>query len=691
MKAGRLRVGLWLGLAALISSLDVLGVSFPLTWRWSNPCPHGNDIIDVAYTNQFWIQVAEQGQIYTSGDQNTWIPRDSHTMRDLRAVTFFNGQIVIVGESGTVVSGPSATQLTVIDLGSSDWLEGVAASSQWAVAVGDNGAVYTSADGRAWQRQSTPFNDWLRSVAYGTPGGIGMFVTVGEAGFVAASSDGVHWQTQTRLTTGNLNRAAWFSGEFWALGDVGAAFESSSGKTWQPAATGATNILNAFAGWDSMRLVAGDEEVRLRGAKPPWSNELDVSKASPPPVWTYLSASADTNSFLLCGRTGMMVEGVLATNNSTAWFPISDSLRNWLWDIKRFPNLYLAVGDLATLLSSLDGITWQAELPPDAATNSIFLGVGGKTNLAVAVGNAGTIITSLDGQVTVISTNTDGTLATNLVSTLGISWQAVLPRPTTNDLQGVTVFNNQVVVSGGSGTILTSSNALVWQAQKTPTTSFLSSLEPFPGGLVAVGRGGTILTSPDAVRWTARSTHTTNWIYRVRYLGGKLIATGQNGTILTSTDGAVWSAQNSGSSHWLNDVQWIDNLYFVVGDQGTVLTSPDASTWTDRGTITRKSLFGAANDSGMLVTVGTEGVILRTQVVPFDTPVTIMSYPTRPQDSVFLFAGRIGQRFTLDRSTNLSSWLPGLVLEIDNSGTLLHVDDGTNSPARQFFRTTGQP
>jgi hypothetical protein len=170
-----------------------------------------------------------------------------------------------------------------------------------------------------------------------------------------------------------------------------------------------------------------------------------------------------------------------------------------------------------------------------------------------------------------------------------------------------------------------------------------------------------------------------------------LIATGQNGTILTSPDGAVWSAQNSGSSHWLNDVQWIDNLYFVVGDQGTVLTSPDASTWTDRGTITGKSLFGAANDSGMLVTVGTEGVILRTQVVPFDTPVTILSYPARPQDSVFLFAGRIGQRFTLDRSTNLSSWLPGSVLEIDNSGTLLHVDDGTNSPARQFFRTTGKP
>ena len=691
MKAGQLRTGAWLGLAVLTSSLEVLGVSFPLTWRWSNPWPHGNNIIDIAYTNQFWIQVAEQGQIYTSGDAVTWTPRDSHTTRDLRAVTFFNDQIVIVGESATVVSGPSADELTVIDLGSSDWLEGVTASSQLAVAVGDNGAVYTSADGRSWQRQSTTFTDWQRSVAYGTPGGTGMFVTVGEAGFVAASSDGVHWQTQARLTSANLNRVAWLGGEFWALGDSGAAFESSSGKKWAPTVTGATNILNAFAGWASMRLVAGDEELRLRLGTPSWSNELDPTKPSPPPVWTYLSGSADTNSFLLCGRTGMIVEGAVATNNSTTWTPISDSLRNWLWDIRRFPNLYLTVGDLATIQSSLDGITWDTELPPDAATNSIFLGIGGKTNLAVVVGNAGTIITSLNGQVIVVSTNTDGTLATNLVSTLGINWQAVVPRPTTNDLQGITVFNNQFVVSGGSGTILTSSDALVWKAQKTSTASFLSSLESFPGGLVAVGRGGTILTSPDALSWTTRSAQTTNWIYRVRYLGGKLIAVGQNGTILTSADGAAWTTQNSGSSNWLNDVQWIGNLYFVVGDQGTVLTSPDATTWTDRGTITGKSLFGAANDGGMLVTVGTEGIILRTQVVPFDTPVTFLSYPTRSQDNVFLFAGQVGQRFTLDRSSNLISWLPSQVLEIDTSGTLLHLDDGTNSPSRQFFRTTAQP
>jgi len=131
---------------------EVGAVNFPLTWRWSNPFPHGNNIIDVAGTDGFWIQVAERGQLYTSGDLFNWTPRDSHTTRALRAVTFFRDQILISAESGTVVVGPSADELQVIDLNSSDWLEGIAASGQKAVAVGDNGAIYTSSDATHWLR-----------------------------------------------------------------------------------------------------------------------------------------------------------------------------------------------------------------------------------------------------------------------------------------------------------------------------------------------------------------------------------------------------------------------------------------------------------------------------------------------------------------------------------------------------------
>jgi photosystem II stability/assembly factor-like uncharacterized protein len=207
-----------------------LSAATPLSWHWSNPFPHGNNIIDVAHLNGSWIQVAERGQIYTSVDLINWTRQPSHTTSALRSVSLFKGLILISGENGKILSGPSASALDLIDLSTSDWLEGIAASPQLAVAVGDNAAIYTSQDGKNWQRRTPPFNDWLRGVAYGTPGGVGTFVAIGEDGFVATSTDGLNWQPRPRLSSADLNRVVWSNGEFWVAGDSGAAFQSSSGS-----------------------------------------------------------------------------------------------------------------------------------------------------------------------------------------------------------------------------------------------------------------------------------------------------------------------------------------------------------------------------------------------------------------------------------------------------------------------------
>jgi hypothetical protein len=686
--------------ARIIISFCVLGfieasvsaATLPLAWRWSNPYPHGNNIIDMAYANGLAVQVAERGQIYTSADSQSWIPRDSHTTAALRAVTFFNGRIIITGENGTVLYADSPNDFKLVSLGTADWLEGVAASPSLVVAVGDNAAIYTSGNGITWQRRTAPFNNWLRGVAFGTPAGVGMFVAVGETGLVATSSDGVSWQTRATGTSEDLNRVRWANGQFWAVGNSGKSFVSDFGINWQSVNSGATNILYDAAGAAGSRLLVGDAEVRLLEGRGSWSNELDSSKQLPPPEWTYLSALWDGTNYLLGGRTGMIVEGI-KTNNTTSptfWLPIAESLRNWLWDIKRMPGLYLTVGDRATIMSSLDGIDWVQELAPDSASGSILLGVGGSTNLAVAVGSGGTIIISPDDRQDVVTTNPDGTKTTNQVSTLGIIWSGIEPRPTASDLQGVTTFGNQFVVSGAAGTILTSPDARNWTRRTTPTSLFLSSVESFPGGLVAVGDDGIILTSSDGIVWTARPSGTTNWIYRVRYLGGRLIAVGQNGTLFTSANGINWSSQNSSTTRWLNDVQFIDNTYIIVGTHGTVLASSDAVNWMSIGTISEKSLYGAAQDNaGQLITVGIEGVILRSQVIPQTTPVTFLDFPRNATQNRFVFSGQPGQRFTLDRSTDLKAWTVGPELEIiDNSGLLPHDDNGINAPSLQFFRTT---
>jgi hypothetical protein len=652
----------------------------PLTWRWSNPKPHGNDIFDFAAIDGNYVQVCDRGRIYVSDDLAFWRSLPSPTTRALRAIAVFQNQVIITGENGTALRGDLVNGFSLVDLGTTDWLEGVAASPTVLVAVGDNAAIYTSSDGANWQRRSPPFSNWLRSVAYGS----GRFVTVGETGLIATSSDGVSWARRSvpGNPTAHFNKVAWLHDRFWVASDpfrlVGRTFtalNSTDGTSWQAIETGSTNSMFAVAGLsDGTRLLAGEGDVRLReGANGIWVSEVAASKVAPAPVATYYNALAAGTNFLIGGRAGLVALG----NNPGPsagfnWFQLDDSFRVWLWDVMRAPNFYIAVGDPGIVMTSDDGIDWALEVLPPEVLSTVFLGVGGTINRFVAVGSAGAIIHSADGA----------------------TWTVVTPRPVANDLQGVTALGDLLVVTGGGGAVLTSSDGASWVKRTTPTANFLSGVTAFPGGLVAVGDNGTILTSADGTSWTARASGTANWIYRVRHLGERLIAVGQNGTILTSTNGTDWKAQASGTTAWLNDSAYIDRTWFVIGNNGTLLASTNATDWTHPGTITDKSLFGLATNNGQLLAVGLEGAVLRSQVVPHTTPVNIHRYTHTVSNGevndAFLFVGQPDQTFTLEKALDLTSWTPGPTLELqDSSGTLLYleVSSAAKAPPTRFHRT----
>lgn len=690
-----------------------------LVWRWSNPAPHGNNVVDMGYFNGLAVQVAERGQIYTSSDFQNWTPRDSHTTNSLQAVTSFGGRILIAGANGTMVYSDDGADFAYTNLNTTDWLVGAAASPNLAVAVGDNAAIYTSLDGASWQQQAQPPQvaaSWLLSVAYGG----GTFVTVGEGGYIATSSNGTNWTRRAAplanpTFTNDLNRVVWIeSGSgpnplttsgFWAVSNGGRAiYSTNNGVTWHlVSGLGSTNALYAAAGNDHTRLLGGELDVRLgtplaNGMV--WTGQTGSSLLSAP-EWTYYTALWETNgssSYWLAGDTGMLVEGY-ATNNTYNWRLPFYSPRDWLWDVTTVNGLYVAVGDHARIMTSDNGVDWSIEQVPSnysiSSTNTVFFGIGGHTNLLLAVGNQGSVAVSSNLFTAVVTTNFDGSLATNQVSNLGVIWSA-LPAPTTNDLHGVGVFTNQIFTVGGNGTILKYNGGVNWTRMAAPTTAYLSSVESFAGGLVAVGDGGTVLTSPNGTSWTKvnLSPPTTNWLYRVRCLNGTLVAIGENGTILTSADGANWIRRASGTTAWLNDIGIVANTYYVVGTQGTVLTSTNLATWTSIGANTLKSLYAVASQNGQLLAVGIEGVIIRSQVVPDLNPVNFIGFNRSDGINLWFLAGNPDQRFRLDASTNLIDWSTnGPTLEIlDGSGTLWFIQDtGSNAPSPFFYRTTRLP
>jgi hypothetical protein len=512
---------------------------------------------------------------------------------------------------------------------------------------------------------------------------------VGENGLIAISADGTSWTKRTSGTTRDLKRVAWVNDRFWVVGDGGVTLSSpAGGNAWSTVTTGATNPLYSVTGNLDTRLVVGDSEVRLRDNGLTWLNQIETGNAYPPPRWTYYNALWAGSLYFISGRSGMMVEG-FQTNVASpyVWITRTQPIRNWLWELMRTPDFYVTVGYFGTVMTSGNGIDWNLELVPDAVTNTLFLGVGGTTNLLIAVGDKGAVILSPNTLTTLVFTNSDNTVITNEASTMGVLWNAI-PRPTTNDLQGVAIFRDQFVVTGNSGTILTSSDGTNWTQSTTPTTAFLSGVAAYPGGFVTVGQGGVLLTSPDGTNWTQRATGTTNWIYRVRYLGGKLIAVGQNGTLLTSINGTNWISASSGTTRWLNDVTLLADTYFAVGTQGAVLASTNAVSWTTIGTITEKSLYGVACHDGQLVAAGVEGAIVRSQVIPDLTPVRFLKFARATNQNVFLFAGKPDQRFTLDHSATLTNWFSGSVFEfLDATGTLLLLDGpSTNAPPTEFYR-----
>jgi hypothetical protein len=507
-------------------------------------------------------------------------------------------------------------------------------------------------------------------------------VTVGESGFIATSTNGANWTKVTSNTAKDLNWVAWQGGQFMAVGEGGLTLTSPTGASWTKVTTGATNGLYATTGNTNTALVAGADELWIKGTSG-WVNQCSSSLASPAPDWTYYTSvwsTNTTNAYVVCGIAGMTAIGA-GTNGGYSWRTPTETVRSWLWQVARLPNtsaaftnagiglistnIYVAVGNYGTVLSSPDGFAWTVELVPLSLTNSVLLGVGGTTNLLLAVGAQGTL----------------------LAATNAYYW-TLMPSPTTNDLEGVYFDGTDFLLCGDYGTLLTSTNATNWSQVSVPTAVFLTSIAQFAGTTVVVGDQGTILTSTNRLNWTLEQVG-SNWLSQVACLNGALVAVGNNGTLLTSYDANTWVARTSGTTNWLNAVDYFAGTWFVAGNDGTVLGSPDLTNWVAFPTLTSESLYGLAHNQGQLVTVGAEGVILRSQIVPPSTPVAIAGYAQVSGENVFLFTGQLDQQFFLDSSTNLTNWTQGPLLDFDDdTGTLLYIQDApTNPPPVLYYRT----
>jgi hypothetical protein len=675
-----------------------------IEWRWSHPEPHGNNLSDMVHRDGVYVHVTDHGGVYTSTNRLMWSRGGTPTLKDLRAAGFLGTRFITTGEEGTVVWSDDLLRFEsgTVSPETTDWLEGVAASETVAVAVGDNGAIYRSADGKGWSRVATGvFSQWLFGVAYGE----GVFVLVGERGLVASSPDGETWTVRNSGVTEDLTRVVYGQGRFMAVGDAGMVLTSANGLSWsQDGRTGSPNLLATAAVGSRDRLVAGELALLLRTPLSVWQDQLSTTSPSPAPEWNYAASVWDGTRYLVGGRTGVLVES-FRTNappfqDATFWFRQDDSPRNWLWDVTWIGGAYLAVGDQATVLSSLSGVQWDLESVPETAEGRVLYGVGGSPETALAVGEGGLMLRCSGGFTNIIVPHevvvenvTNIVWTTNRVSLMGLVWEVVEPRPTTQTLQGVAWDGSRYVVSGAGGTLMTGTSPNSWSTTVASGQEFLSSVAVAAGQWVASGAKGALYTSPDGLNWTRQASGTTNWIYRVAHVGSEWVAVGERGLILTSSDAVQWVARDSGTTAWLSAVRHVGDATYVCGTQGTVLRSTNRVNWVTIPTLTGKALYGMASRGPQLVVAGAEGVVLRAIAEPATSAVNIAGYRQFREGTngveALSFEGVTEQRFRWESSEPIGNWELESELDLDVNGQW--VTGRALRGSSRFHRTAIRP
>jgi hypothetical protein len=328
--------------------------------------------------------------------------------------------------------------------------------------------------------------------------------------------------------------------------------------------------------------------------------------------------------------------------------------------------LFVAVGDLGTILTSSDGVTWTNH---SIDSSNAFHGVTYGNGAFVAVGKLGLILTSPDGVIwTSRASGTD------------------------HYLKGVAYGNGvYVAVGSGGGTILSSSNGLTWTV-RVLSAEDLNGITFGNGLFLAVGNGALggeslILTSTNGEMWDFPSSGTGKNLRGAAYGNDRFVIVGNDGTILNSLEGADWanSAMGCLSTNNLRGITYANGAFAAVGNFGAIRTSAEGAIWTCRSSGTTNNLHSVAYGHGTFVAVGNSATIVQSESFSPGR----LAVRGRPNSDGFELAvtGEIGRTYRVQASSNLATtnWVDLFTLE-NMAGTTVFLDSAAGSYSQRFYR-----
>ena len=87
----------------MLCALTAFAEVRPERWRWSNPLPHGNNVLDMLVTTDLAVQVGDGGTLYVQRDDGRWTPAVTGVTNYLRSMALMGERFVAVGENGCIL------------------------------------------------------------------------------------------------------------------------------------------------------------------------------------------------------------------------------------------------------------------------------------------------------------------------------------------------------------------------------------------------------------------------------------------------------------------------------------------------------------------------------------------------------------------------------------------------------------
>ena len=250
-------------------------------------------------------------------------------------------------------------------------------------------------------------------------------------------------------------------------------------------------------------------------------------------------AGGDTYTRITTGRTENI--GGIASNGQV-YVMVGGQMESMVW-------------------TSLNGIDWSVQ---NIYAGSPLVQVIYTGKSFIAVGNAATVLRSMDG----------------------INWTKVTLSDTTYNepLLCITASNSRIFVGGANSRVFYSDDdGVTWKEGtriSTSTIGYVRTVCYGNGVLLAYSDTGHYYRSTDnGTTWEQRTFSFSDKITKIRFYNNKFLAVSNSGLIVQSSEGLNWTQSDTNYNVSLTDIGFWNNSYYCVAISGDIFKSEDLTNW----------------------------------------------------------------------------------------------------------------